>query len=469
MSTEATKTPPAPESPTTARPLEMDDDDVQETGAPSPEDAARSNATTTTGTTTTSAAAGSDEVPPPKPPRPLTEEQKKQQTLKEAFPTVDDAVIRAVLRASGGRIEAAFNALLEMTDPDAVAREQSQEEQPPPQPPRPNAPQSAGVTGGTPLSQLEADELYARQLAEHYENVGAYEARTSNRGQHGYRGGPGAGGVRPPRRDDSQEREHNFIDDDLPVIKESLRKGFIETQTKVNAWFNNLKKKIDETFDEEDEDERNRRNQAGGSFLGRPTRDQARRSADYDRYDADPELLSDDFAGMKFHSDGTPVRDQRPYGGSNPNLFKPPPPAPSKSPRPGEGRKAVSFRDTVEDIDAYQAAHRAAFGPGSGRASPGTGTGSGGAAPATAKSSKWQPLSPVDPNPMAETENDPFSLGDSDDERDMGKDRPGTSGGIKMEDTERLKQATADAMAESLVEDKDKASPAGGSSKDGGK
>ncbi|KAL2265408.1 hypothetical protein VTJ83DRAFT_6508 [Remersonia thermophila] len=478
MSAEATKTPPAPESPTTARPLEMDDDDVQETGASGTEDAARSGATTTTAATaattttataTTSDAAGSAEVPPPKPPRPLTEEQKKQQTLKEAFPTVDDAVIRAVLRASGGRIEAAFNALLEMTDPDAVAREQEQEheeqQQPPPRPPRPAAPQSTGVTGGTPLTQLEADELYARQLAEHYESVSAYEARTANRHHPGHHGG------RPPhRRDDSLDREHSFIDDDLPVIKESLRKGFFETQTKVNAWFNNLKKKIDETFDEEEE-ERNRQNQqAGSSFLGRPTRDQARRSADYDRYDADPELLSDDFAGMRFHSDGTPVRDPRSYGGSNPNLFKPPPPAPSKSPRPGEGRK-VSFRDAVEDIDAYQAAHRAAFGPGSGRTSPGASAGasSGGAAPtaaAAAKSSKWQPLSPVDPNPIAEAENDPFSLGDSDDERDLGKDRPGTSGGIKMEDTERLKQATADAMAESLVEDKNKAS---GGSKDGGK
>lgn len=32
------------------------------------------------------------------------------------------------------------------------------------------------------------------------------------------------------------------------------------------------------------------------------------------------------------------------------------------------------------------------------------------------KSSKWQPLSTVEPSPVAE--NDPFSLGDSDDEKD---------------------------------------------------
>lgn len=61
---------------------------------------------------TTTAPATSSETAPPKPPRPLTEAQKNELTLKEAFPTVDVAVIRAVLRASAGRVEPAFNALL---------------------------------------------------------------------------------------------------------------------------------------------------------------------------------------------------------------------------------------------------------------------------------------------------------------------------------------------------------------------
>lgn len=39
------------------------------------------------------------------------------------------------------------------------------------------------------------------------------------------------------------------------------------------------------------------------------------------------------------------------------------------------------------------------------------------AAPGGSKSSKWQPLSTVEPSPVAE--NDPFSLGDSDDEKDI--------------------------------------------------
>ena len=279
---------PTPESPTTARPLEMDDDDLQDT-ALGPDDNA---AAKTTSTTTPKPSAGG-EVPPPQPPRPISEIQDSHQMLKEAFPSIDMSVIKAVLRASQGQVEPAFNALLEMTDPDAA-----QEESPPPPPPRPRA-AATGPTS-TAQSQLEADEEYARRLAEHYDSVGAYEHRTANTRNYGAsRGGQQATGLRPDQLHD--DREHSFLDDDLPVIKESLLKGFAETQTKVNSWVTALKKKIDEQFDEDDE----RNGQGSNSFIGRPTRDQSRRSADYDRYDNDPELLSDDFAGMKFNSDGS--------------------------------------------------------------------------------------------------------------------------------------------------------------------
>lgn len=265
----------------------MDDDDVQDTGVLGTDDSNKPAGTATKPT------AGSDEAPPPKPPRPMTEAQRNLQTLQEAFPSIEPSVIKAVLRASGGNVEPAFNALLEMTDPDAVR----DDDVPPPPPPRPAA-EPVGPTS-TARSQLEADEEYARRLAEHYENVGAYEARTSNRAP-GMPRGRQQTGLKPNELYD--DREHSFLDDDLPVIKESLRKGFVETQSKVNEWFTTLKKKFDEGL-LEDEDER--RAQGSSSFIGRPTRDQTRRSADYDRYDADPELLSDDFAGMKFRSDGS--------------------------------------------------------------------------------------------------------------------------------------------------------------------
>jgi hypothetical protein len=81
----------------------MDDDDVQETavlGGNAP------NLTSAPGTR-----AGED-GPPPKPPRPLSPHQQAENTLKEAFPSIDAAVVKAVLIASGGKVEPAFNALL---------------------------------------------------------------------------------------------------------------------------------------------------------------------------------------------------------------------------------------------------------------------------------------------------------------------------------------------------------------------
>lgn len=84
-------------------------------------------------------------------------------------------------------------------------------------------------------------------------------------------------------------------------------------------------------------------------------------------------------------------------------------------------------------------------------------------APGGGKSSKWQPLSTVEPEPI--TDNDPFSLGDSDDEKEA-KDAKETKPKETKEDSkddaasktddaaERVKKATAEAMADSLGEPK---------------
>lgn len=379
------------ESPTTVRPLELDDDDIQET---SPLTAEANVKPTTT-----------EEVPPPKPPRPLSPQQQAENTLKEAFPSIDAAVVKAVLIASGGQVEPAFNALLGMTDPDAVI-----EPTPPPQPPRP----SGNRIGSTPQSQLEADEQYARQLAEHYSGGAPY-------GPGGRRGGNPQRGQNLRPNELYDDENHSFMDDDLPVIKENLRKGFLETQTKVNGWITNLKKRLDGE-DTEDHDQ-----QDGHSAPYRSRRSgDGRQSGDYNRYDADPQVLGDDFAGMQLYSDGTPVR--RPL--ANPDLFKPTPPAPKS-----DGRK-VSFQSgPPEEIDLY-------------RSSPQMGGKSSPPAQPAAKQSKWQPLATIDPNPIGEADNDPFSLGDSEDEKEtkvLGKE-------MQREEAERLKKATADAMAEGIGE-----------------
>lgn len=53
-----------------------------------------------------------DEAPPPKPPRPISPQAQAEHTLIEAFPAIDTKVVKAVLVASGGKVEPAFNALL---------------------------------------------------------------------------------------------------------------------------------------------------------------------------------------------------------------------------------------------------------------------------------------------------------------------------------------------------------------------
>jgi len=189
--------------------------------------------------------------------------------------------------------------LTEMTDPDAFKNE-VQESTPPPQPPRPNA---------MAQSQLESDEQYARQLAQHYENISAYESRTANHypqpSQQGQGGYPRRGSSRQPTQPAAHdyhghnEREYSFIEDDLPVIRDNLRKGFVETQTRVNGWIQNLKKKIDETFDEQDDRTQGQSSTPGGRSY------RSNRSRDYDRYDADPEVLGDDFAGIRLEPDGS--------------------------------------------------------------------------------------------------------------------------------------------------------------------
>lgn len=286
------------------KPLDLsDDEDMQESGV--------MDATTKTSPTTPRAATvedeppatsptnptttDSDETPPPKPPRPMSEQQKNEAILKEAFPDIEASVIKAVLIASGGRIDPAFNALLAMSDPDAVHPD-LEDDVGPPQPPRPQNTQS----------QLEADEAYARQLAEHYESA-AYEARTANsRDLPGSRitGRPGSRGtgLKP-----NELSERSFIDDDLPEIQEQLKKGFQETQVKVNGWFKDLKKKFDEQFDE---GEGSTSQQGGQRYPARGSAESAR-SRDYERYDADPEMLSDDFAGIKLHNDGSKCNRSR--------------------------------------------------------------------------------------------------------------------------------------------------------------
>ena len=118
----------------------------------------------------------------------------------------------------------------------------------------------------------------------------------------------------------------------------------------------------------------------------------------------------------------TQKRSNRPL--ANPDLFKPTPPRPQSS----QSGRRVSFQDGPPDeIDIHYPKSTDPIN----RPSSGTG----------GKSSKWQPLAPVDPSPVAD--HDPFSLGDSDDDEAKKKD-------VKPDDSDRLKQAAAEAMSDNI-------------------
>ena len=105
-----------------------------------------------------------------------------------------------------------------------------------------------------------------------------------------------------------------------------------------------------------------------------------------------------------------PRKPPRPL--ANPDLFKPTPTAPQSGP-----------------VDEVETLYRQPT-PTNRQTTPSTGGKS---------SKKWQPLTSVAPHPEPE-DNDPFSLGDSDEEQDKKTD-------LKPEDTERLKKAASETGA----------------------
>lgn len=105
------------------------------------------------------------------------------------------------------------------------------------------------------------------------------------------------------------------LQDDLPVIKENVRKGFVETQSKVNSWISNFRKRIEGDDDDplngpprlEDPPQGRRQNfgssQSEQMYGIRRSAERSRRSGDMDRYDSDPRVLDDDFAALELRDE----------------------------------------------------------------------------------------------------------------------------------------------------------------------
>ncbi|KXT03907.1 hypothetical protein AC578_9305 [Pseudocercospora eumusae] len=398
-----------PEESVTTR-EEMNFDDEQETGTISPqghETPTKPPAKAPSPRPRVSFQDGHEEIPPTKPPRPMSPMQQAENTLIEAFPTIDTKVVKAVLHASGGKVEPAFNALLGMSDPDFKPEEHTPA---PAQPPRPAL--------RNPMSQVEADEMYARQLAEQYNRGGQRSQTRYNQRE------PGTRRPNQQRFDGDDDRERSFFDDELPEIGRNIQQGFMETQKTVTNWINNFKKKIDGEDEDEDLYSSSQAGSRQSTGMGRQnfgpsqseqlrgirrSAEQQRRSTEAQRYDADPREFDDgEFERLELRDDEAPP-PQPPRTSSrktaNPDLFKPQPKPPQSGP--------------VDEVDAAERKQA-------------------GNAADSDKAAKWKPLTSVAPNP--EDDNDPFSLGDDEEDKDKTDD-------LRKEDSERLKEAARNSVS----------------------
>jgi CDK inhibitor PHO81 len=145
--------------------------------------------------------------------------------------------------------------------------------------------------------------MYARQLAEHYDGAASMGQQRDIR-RSAERGRPKQTGLKP---NEPYDEGRSFLDDDLPAIKENLRRGFVETQKTVNNWITNLKKKIDgeDVGSGPSEDGQGAAQTRPNQPYGPRRSGDSRRSGDYNRYDADPQVLGDDFAGIQLNDDGS--------------------------------------------------------------------------------------------------------------------------------------------------------------------
>jgi hypothetical protein len=233
------------------------------------------------------------------------------------------------------------------------------------------------------------------------------------------------------------------------VIRENLRKGFLETQTKVNSWVTNLKKRIDGDDLDEDQPQSSQEYEQQHSSYGRPRRsgDMSRRSGDRERYDADPQVFGDDFSALELRdSEGKPTPSSHITFWASPDFANVALAPPARPPRPNiktgsspsPDRRKVSFQDgpPIEIDNLYDASSTS-------KRPISTG----------GKPSKWQPLANVEPSPVAE--NDPFSLGDSDDEKEKEKDAKSKEQPAAGE-SEQTKKATVEAVSDETGSKDDK-------------
>ncbi|ORY74848.1 hypothetical protein BCR37DRAFT_196144 [Protomyces lactucae-debilis] len=202
------------------------------------------------------------------------------ETLQAAFPDIDAAVISAVLMASGQNLERSFDALLGMSDPNH----------------KPDMPAPAPTLSAEQQQQIEADEELARQIGIEDRAYRKF-AKTQRQRQQG-------------EANANHEPERSFLDDELPVIKETIIQGFNETKTKVSGFLANLKEQYATQFQEAPPST----SAAPRASFDRQSRGEPDRPRASMAYEADPDavaVLDEDFNELELH-DATTVKPSKP-------------------------------------------------------------------------------------------------------------------------------------------------------------
>ncbi|GME92319.1 unnamed protein product [[Candida] boidinii] len=194
-------------------------------------------------------------IAPPMPSRPLSKTEKTIQQLKEAFPSIEEKYIRMSLIASQGLLDPAFNALLYLSDPASfpsdpteviptVVSQDIEDDETPKLPTR-----SESVLK---QRQMESDEALARRLAREYERRASTHSHSSHR--HSQRN-PQQPPPPPPQQGQTRSNKtpdwYKDVDkdDESEDIIDSMAKGLEETRQKVNGWIGSFTKKINENPD----------------------------------------------------------------------------------------------------------------------------------------------------------------------------------------------------------------------------
>lgn len=200
---------------------------------------------------------------PPRPTRPVSPLDQIKRDLKEAFPQIEDKYIQAVVIASEGRVDPAFNALLFLLDP-------SFKPEPVVVAPKP--------VEKTKKPEYTDDELLARHLQKEFDR----EERKRR-----------SAAAKSRQRSNAPVQDYDSDSpDEIDQLKEQFTQGFEEAKSTINGWVSGLTKKFSQDADSGSSSNLNPKlfGALGGSSFNSGAKTRTR------KFDEDPEILSLDFS-----------------------------------------------------------------------------------------------------------------------------------------------------------------------------